>query len=83
MTWISEYHADQCENMVKQHDMIKVCLAVLLQSFSMWDVDGDEGGMGPPTLYECQSYFKGIRDFALAENNSELLADADRWQEKD
>ena len=34
-----------------------------------------------PTLYECQSYFKRITDFVLAQNNSELLVDAAKWQE--
>ena len=37
--------------------------------------------MPPPTLYECQSYFKRIMDSALAQNNSELLVDAAKWRE--
>ena len=46
------------------------------------DNDDDDGdGVPPPTLYECWSYFKRIRDFALAQNNSELMVDADKWQE--
>ena len=35
-----------------------------------------------PTLSECQNLFKRIRDFALTQNNSELLAHASEWQEK-
>ena len=46
------------------------------------DEDNVDDGVLPPTLYKCQSYFKRIMDFALAQNNSELLVDADRWQEK-
>ena len=42
----------------------------------------DVDGIPPPTLYECQSYFKRISDFTLAQNNQELLVDADKWQEK-
>ena len=34
------------------------------------------------TLSECQNYFRRIRDFDLAQNNSELLADASKWHEK-
>ena len=36
----------------------------------------------PCNLYQSPSYFKRIRDFALAQNNSEVLAVADKWQEK-
>ena len=44
-------------------------------------VQDDDEGVPPPTLYECQSYFKRISDFTLAQNNSELFVDADKWQE--
>ena len=50
---------------------------------SKQDDDDDGGGGVPlPTLSECQNYFKRIRDFALTQNNSELLADASKCQEK-
>ena len=34
------------------------------------------------TLYEWQCYFKRNKNFALAQNNSELLVDVAKWQEK-
>ena len=34
--------------------------------------DDDNDCVPPPNPYECQSYFKTIRDFAVAQNNSEL-----------
>ena len=33
------------------------------------------------TIFERQDYIKRIRDFAVAQNNSELLAEASKWQE--
>ena len=63
------------------NSMTRACLAVLLQNHSMWKDDNDEGVL-LPTLCESPSYFKRIRDFTLAQNNSELLFDAGKWQEK-
>ena len=70
--------------------MTRVCLTMALQSYSIFydndddddDDNEDEDGLPPPILYDCQSYFKRIRDLALTQNNSELLADAAKWQEK-
>ena len=39
-------------------------------------------GMPQHTLYECQSYFKIITDFALAQDDSKLLVDAANRQKK-
>ena len=41
----------------------------------MWDDDDDDDddnddGVPPSIVYGCQSYFKRIRNFALAQNNS-------------
>ena len=44
--------------------------------------DDDDDDVPLYTLYECQSYFKRIRDFALAQNNSEELVYATRWSKK-
>ena len=51
--------------------MTVVCLAMPLQSYLIWDDDddGDNDGVPQPTLYDCQSYFKRIKNFALAQNN--------------
>ena len=42
------------------------------------DDNDDDDGVPLLTLSECQNYFKRIMDFALAQNNSELLVDASK-----
>ena len=42
------------------------------------DDDDNDDGVPPPTLYACQSYFKRIGAFTVAQNNSELLVSVAR-----